>query len=85
MRRAAVTNLDLAGVDWKGRTLSVVEKGGYTHGYSISKEGLQAIPDYVENERTPDAEHWRSPALFPTACNNARSGERLSVRSVNVI
>jgi hypothetical protein len=24
MRRAAVTNLDLAGVDWKGRTLGSV-------------------------------------------------------------
>lgn len=85
MRRAAVTSLDLAGVDWKQRTLSVVEKGGYTHSYSISREGLQAVRDYVENERPADAEHWRSPALFLTACNNARSGERLSVRSVNVI
>lgn len=85
MRRAPVTNLDLAGVDWKGRTLSVVEKGGYTHNYSISKEGLQAIQDYVENERPEDAQHWRSPALFLTACNNARAGERLSARSVNVI
>ena len=84
-RRAAVTNLDLAGVDWKQRTLSVVEKGGYTHSYSISWEGLQAIRDYVENERHADAEHWRSPALFLAACNNARAGERLSVRSVNVI
>lgn len=85
MRRAAVTNLDLAGVDWKGRTLSVLEKGGYTHSYSISGEGLQAVRDYVEQERPEDAEHWRSPALFLTACNNPRAGERLSVRSINVI
>jgi hypothetical protein len=55
MRRAAVTNLDLAGVDWKQRTPSVVEKGRYTHGYSISKEGLQAIRDYAELERPASA------------------------------
>lgn len=85
MRRAAVTNLDLAGVDWKGRTLSVVEKGGYIHSYSVSREGLQAIRNYVESERPTDAEHWRSPALFLTACNNARAGGRLSVRSINMI
>ena len=47
MRRAAVTNLDLSSVDWKERTVSVIEKGGTTHSYSISKEGLEAIRDYV--------------------------------------
>lgn len=85
MRRAAVTNLDLADIDWKQRTLTVVEKGGSTHAYSISKEGLEAIRDYVESERPADAEHRRSPALFLTARNNARAGERLSVRTVNLI
>jgi site-specific recombinase XerD len=85
MRRAAITNLDLSSIEWKQRTLSVVEKGGATHSYSISKEGLDAIRDYVEQERAIDAEHWKSPALFLTANNNARAGERLSVRSVNVI
>jgi site-specific recombinase XerD len=85
MRRAAVTNLDLNSIDWKQRTLRVVEKGGSTHSYSISKEGLEAIRDYVEEERALDAEHWRSPALFLTAYNNPRAGERLSVRSINVI
>jgi integrase len=85
MRRAAITNLDLAGVDWKGRTLSVVEKGGATHSYSVSKEGLAAIRDYVERERPADAAHWNSPALFLAAPNNPHAGERLSVRTVNVI
>jgi integrase len=85
MRRAAITNLDLANIDWKQRTLSVVEKGGATHGYSISKEGLEAIRDYVERERPADYAHWKSPALFLATPNNPRSGERLSVRTVNVI
>lgn len=85
MRRAAVTNLDLSGVDWKERTVSVLEKGGATHSYTISKEGLRAIRDYVEYERPADAECWRSPALFLAVPNNPRAGARLSVRSINVI
>lgn len=85
MRRAAVTNLDLASMDWKGRTLDVVEKGGATHKYSISKEGMAAIRDYVERERPVDDSHWKSSALFLATPNNPRAGERLSVRTVNVI
>lgn len=85
MRRAAVTNLDLVSVDWKGRTLDVVEKGGATHKYSISKEGIDAIRDYVEQERTVDDSHWNSPALFLATPNNPRAGGRLSVRMINVI
>src|SRR5205085_8660489 len=85
MRRAAVTNLDLANVDWKQRTLVVEEKGGKRHTYSISKEGIEAIRDYVEQERAADAEQWRAPALFLSAFNNPRASERLSVRRVNEI
>jgi len=51
MRRVAITNLDLAGVDWKKRTVSVLEKGGVTQSYLISREGLAAIKAYVEMER----------------------------------
>jgi integrase len=85
MRRAAVTNLDLNNVDLKQRTLIALEKGGATHSYSISKEGLGAIRDYVERERLLDSEGRNSPAIFLTASNNPRGGARLSVRSVNVI
>jgi integrase len=85
MRRAAVTNLDLADVDWKQRTLIVEEKGGKTHTYSNSREGIAALKDYVERERPADAAHWRSPALFLSAPGNPRAGERLSVRTVNEV
>jgi len=85
MRRAAATNLDLANVDWKGRTVNVLEKGGSMHPYSVSKEGLEAVRDYVERERPADAEQWRSPALFLSAYSNPRAGERMNARSVNVI
>jgi integrase len=46
---------------------------------------LEAIRDYIERERPLDAEHWQSSVLFLTANNNPRSGECLSVRSINVI
>lgn len=85
MRRAAITNLDLSNVSWKERKLSVEEKGGKTHEYAISKEGLEAIRDYVEKERPADAAHWKSPALFLSASSNPRGGERLSVRTVNEV
>ncbi len=85
MRRAAITNLNLADVDWKKRNLNVEEKGGVTHSYSISKEGIDSIKDYIERERPLDAGHWKSPALFLTPSMNPRAGARLSVRSVNVI
>jgi integrase len=85
MRRAAVTNLDLSNVDWKQRAVSVEEKGGRTHSYSISREGIEALRDYVENERAADAEHWQSPALFLSALGNPKAGERLSVRTVNEV
>lgn len=59
MRRAAITNLDLSGVDWKKRTVSVLEKGGVTHSYSISREGLEAIKAYVESEdRMPSSSNY---------------------------
>jgi len=67
MRRAAVTHFDLAQANLAGRRLTVVEKGGHTHTYQISREGLQAIQDYVVHERMQDAAQWPSPALFLVA------------------
>jgi site-specific recombinase XerD len=67
MRRAAITQLNLDQVDVQRKTLTVVEKGGYAHSYQISREGLQAIQDYLTQERDPDAARWQSPALFLAA------------------
>jgi integrase len=41
MRRAAITQLNLDQGDLRRKTLTVVEKGGYTHTYQISREGAQ--------------------------------------------
>ena len=43
MRRAAAVNLNLDGIDWEKRLLSVIEKGGMTHSYPVSEQGLAAI------------------------------------------
>ena len=64
MRRAAITQLNLDQVDLRRKTLTVVEKGGYEHTYQISREGVQAIQDYLTHERASDAARWPSPALF---------------------
>ena len=85
MRRAAVVNLDLDDVDFKKKAVSVREKGGLIHRYQISAEGLQAIRDYVENERKADAKAWDSAALFLPASTVSQSSGRLAVNVVNQI
>ncbi len=57
MRRAAVTKLNLDDVDFRRKLIAVEEKGGYTHSYQISQEGLRAIQDYLTKERAEDAVH----------------------------
>ena len=67
------------------RSLTVEEKGGYTHTYQISHEGLKAIQDYITHERPLDEAHWHSPALFLPASTGAQSRGRLAVLAVNDI
>jgi site-specific recombinase XerD len=85
MRRAAVTHLDLAQVDLAGRRLTVVEKGGATHTYQISREGAQAIQAYLAHERAQDAVRWPSPALFLAAATVSQGTGRLTVRVINTV
>lgn len=85
MRRAAIVNLNLADVDFKSRALSVVEKGGARHAYHISRDGLNAISDYLEHERATDNRKWNSPALFLSPATNAHGDGRLAVRVVNEV
>jgi integrase len=86
MRRAAVTNLNLADIDYGRRALQVREKGGLIHRYQISREGLKAIDDYLEKERLTDADFWtESPALFLPADCKPQSLGRLAPKAVNTI
>ena len=85
MRRGAIPRLNLDDLDGRRRTLTVTEKGGYTHTYQISREGLQAILDYLAHERPDDAAHWRSPALFLAAATVPQSTGRLAAGAVNAV
>ena len=85
MRRAAITQLNVDQVALGRKTLTVVEKGGYTHTYQISREGAQAIQDYLTHDRATDAARWLSPALFLTAATAPKGTGRLMVGVVNTI
>jgi integrase len=83
MRRAAVRNLNLKDVDFKKRSVSAEEKGGHTHKYKISCEGLAAIKDYMEEERAQDFKRWRSPALFLSPATTPHGNGRLNPKVIN--
>lgn len=85
MRRQAVTSINLADIDFDGRGITVMEKGRVRHTYQISKEGLEAISDYIHKERNLDTVMWNTPALFLSACTNKKGNGRLSTRIINYI
>jgi hypothetical protein len=43
--------------------LKVEEKGGRTHRYKISREGISAIENYVAKEGAADFKKWQSLAF----------------------
>lgn len=83
MRRAAVTRLDVDDIDARRKSVTVREKGGANHRYQISKEGLDAINDYIEHERKEDDVKWQSPALFLAAGTVGKGSGRLTERMIN--
>jgi site-specific recombinase XerD len=85
LRRSAVTQAMLAEFDVAGRAITVLEKGGLTHAYKISREGVQAIVDYLTHERPSDATHQHAPCLFLPAATIANARDRLSPRAINRI
>lgn len=85
MRRGAVSRLNLADIDLKKRSISVQEKGGLIHNYKISRQGLDAIEDYINKERDQDVKKRQSPALFLPARGVPAGKGRLSPRSISNI
>src|SRR2546422_710746 len=61
------------------------QKGGPTHTYQISREGIHAIEDYLVHERAQDAGRWPAPALFLAAATVPRGTGRLTVRVINMV
>jgi site-specific recombinase XerD len=82
MRRAAVVNLNIEGIDWEQRLVAVIEKGGMTHSYPISDQGLGTIKDYITHERDLDNTD-RSSALYLPAATIRNSNGRLTPLVIN--
>src|SRR5512137_2331003 len=82
MRKADGVNLNIKGIDWEQRLVAVTEKGGMTHSYPISDQGLQAIKDYITHERHLDNTD-RLSALFLPAMTTHNSNGRLTPLVVN--
>jgi site-specific recombinase XerD len=82
MRRAAVVNLNIEGIDWEDRLVAVTEKGGMIHSYPISDQGLQSIRDYITHERQMDNTDLLY-ALFLPAMTTHNSNGRLTPLVVN--
>jgi integrase len=84
MRRAELTSIDVATIDFEHHHLLITEKGGRQRKCQISKEGLKAIKDYLREERGRDAEMFpQSPALFLPADTVVNSSGRLSPALIN--
>ena len=82
MRRTAITRLNLVDIDFDRRILAVVEKGGSVQPYPISRQGLAAIYDYLEQERGQDQEKWQSHALFLSPISNPHGDGRLTPKVI---
>ena len=85
IRRQAVTLLNVGDVDIDKSVIRATEKGGVSHDYQISREGLSAIQRYLTDERTEDFTKWQSPALFLPAGTRTQSKGRFNVKMINNI
>ena len=77
-RRAETTSIDLDHVNIQRHTVLIIQKGNQQRHCQISREGMQAIQDYIEKERALDAGEWKSPALFLPASTVPKSSGRLT-------
>ena len=85
IRRSEVTSIDLDDVDFSKKTLLITEKGGQRRRCQVSREGMDAIRNYIDTERAADAARWASPALFLPALTVAKSSGRLAPVNVNTM
>ena len=86
-RRETIPRLTLDDIDLKARIVRVKRKGGGEYCPSVSKDAIEAIRDYMEQERPLDAEAWgNSQTLFlPAPRAIQTSSGQLSVRTINNI
>jgi site-specific recombinase XerD len=63
MRRNAITSLNLADINFDRHILSAVEKDGSVQPYPISRQGMAAISDYLEQEKGGGA-LWKKTVMW---------------------
>lgn len=85
MRRAGAVNIILDDIDFKKQTITTREKGGQVHTYHISREGVEAIRDYLKQERPQDYKKWKSNKLFLTSNTINRGTGKITAWIVNSI
>jgi site-specific recombinase XerD len=85
IRRAEVTSIDLADVDFTHATVLITAKGGQRRRCLASQAGLHAVRDYLDHERAQDAAHWESPALLLPAASVGQSTGRLTPTTINQV
>jgi len=84
VRRAAVVNLKASDFDFKGKRITVLEKGAILQKYVITKEAAEALNDYLSQERELDNQN-QSPYFFLGVNTNPQAKEGLSPESINHI
>lgn len=85
MRRAAITKLRIEDIDFNSRTIKALEKGDIFHEYSISREGINAIRDYIEKERGDDEIYYGKATLFLPAGGTQNKTGILNPNAINEI
>lgn len=86
IRRSAVVSVNREDIEENKRQIPVVEKGKAQKKPRISKEGLQAIIDYINSEEyQKDAKRWNTKALFLTHDTCGHGKGRLRPEAVNRI
>lgn len=86
MRRTAITKIYLSDVNFDKKIIKVAEKGNIQHDYHISIEGINAIQDYIKNERHKDIDKKKTANLFLTAAESSKgSGKIKDPKAINLI
>ncbi len=83
MRRSDVINITIDKVNFKTKKIFI--KGKKTFKYQISKQGINAIKDYIKKERGKDIVKWQSNTLFLPSSTVSRGTGKLTPCVINNI
>jgi len=83
MRRSDVINITIDKVNFKTKKIFI--KGKKIYKYQISKQGINAIKDYIKKERGKDFEKWQTSALFLPSSTVSRGTGKLTPCVINNI